>query len=199
MEGVSFSKLKIPVHKIDKGQDIVQAFKELQSLPEFHMYPFGNRNFVIRYVIYCYDPKSPLIDLYVDLKRRKESAAEYAGFERNKKTGKFPDEVNAIMALENTAVNDMIFCYLKLINNRVWTQIVTNEQLFDEYSRLLMAPVGNASDDKKLLEAANVKAKLREECKLISTDLDKLYKDLFGDNDDLKDNVMAKPIRPETV
>lgn len=212
-----FSKLKIPVNLVPLGDDVVDFFRELKAQEEFSSYSIKDRNKIVKYVIYAYDPKSPFVENSTsDLTKRKENAAEEAGFERNPTSGKFKQEVYDLIELFNEDANEMIFCYLRMINNRTWTLIVTNEQVFAEYTRLLMEPVAYSSyarkkategedkqvevkDDKKLLEAANVKAKLRDECKMIAADLDTLYKTLFGNNEDLKEKMAVRVIRPETM
>jgi hypothetical protein len=198
----SYERLKIPVHKIPENEDLVSKFDVFQQYKEFTDCPKASRNKVIKYVVFAYDPGSPFVmDSVSDLKKRKEAAAEAAGFLRTPTTGLFDELVKEIMELKNEETNAMIFKFLQIINNRTWTLIVTNEQIFDEYTALLMEPVKStsATEDKKVLEAANIKSKLREECKVIADDLKKLYKEFFGDNDDLKDKIVAKPIKPETV
>ncbi len=197
MEKVDFSRLKIPVHTVEKGQDIIHKFRELAQFDEFALYPNPNRNNVIRYVIYAYDPESPFVkNSTLDLIKRKEMAAEYAGFERNKKTGVFPESDCNMMNLKIEEVNDMIFCYLKIINNYTWVQITTDEQLFWEYTKLLNQPLSN-DDEKKLMESANIKGKLRLERNLIKQDLDKYYKEFYGSDAELQEKV--KRFSPETV
>jgi hypothetical protein len=217
--GYDFGKLKFKINKIPKDQDIIDQFPQLALHPEFNSFSHKDRNKIVRYVILAYDPGSPFVEEYAaNLTGRKAAAADEAGFERNKTTGLFGDDVVKIMNLEDEKVNEMIFCYfLKIINNQTWTLIITHEQVFSEYTRLLMEPVNYSSytknsdeagepagekvmkDDKKLLEAANMKSKLREECKSIATDLKGFYKELFGENEDLKEKVIAKPVRPETM
>ncbi len=212
-----FSKLRVKINKIPDNKDIIKEQPLLQQYPEFNDYCGADRNNLVRYIILAYDPGSPFVEEFTsDLKRRKEAAADEAGFQRIKSTGKWPEEVQEILNLDREDVVDMVFCYLRIVNNQTWSLIVTNEQVFSEYTRLLLSPVAYSSytkkeddgdgvgekvvkDDKKLLEAANMKSKLREECKLISADLKGFYKELFGDNEDLKEKVKAKPIRPETI
>jgi hypothetical protein len=197
MEGKEFSRLRIPVHTVEKGQDIVHKFKELEHFPEFSLYPHADRNNVIRYVVYAYDPESPFVkNSTLDLIKRRETAAEHAGFERNKKTGKFTDSTYQIINMEVEAVNNMIFCYLKVIHNYTWVQITTDEQLFWEYTKLLNQPLVN-DDEKKLMESANIKGKLRIERNLIKQDLDKYYKELYGDNADFQEKI--ERVTPETI
>ncbi len=197
MEKDAFAGLKIPVHTVEFGQDIVDKLKELQQYEEFARYPSKDRNFVIRYVAYAYDPESPFVkNSTSELSKRKEVAADQAGFERNAKTGKFAESVYEMMDFKNEDVNKMIFCYLRILNNYTWVQITTDEQLFWEYTKLLNDPLKN-DDEKKLMETANIKGKLREERNKIKQDLDKYYKEFYGDNTDLQEKV--KRFTPETA
>ncbi len=92
----------------------------------------------------------------------------------------------------------MIVCYLRLLHNLTWAQISTFEQLFWEYIKLLLEPLVN-DDDKKLMESANIKGKIREELNKVKQDLDKLKKEFYGDNDDLKDKMTVRIVKPETM
>lgn len=193
-----FSKLKIPVHLTENGQDIVLKFIEFQSRPEFAQFPTTNRNKVIKYVVYSYDPESPFVkNSSLDLLKRKESAAVAAGFERHKKTGEFDPFIIDIFEMKNEEVNNMIFSYLKMVNNYTWIQITTDEQLFWEYTALLNKPL-EGSDEKKLMESANIKGKLREERNKIKQDLDKYKKEFYNNNSDLQE-VIEQRITPETA
>jgi hypothetical protein len=194
----SKENLKIPVDTVPEDVDIVQYFKELLSKEEFAGFISPERNKIVRYIIYAYDLESSCVkNNSHDLKKRKESAAERAGFKRSR-TGSFPEIVHEIMNMKNSDVNKMICCYLRyFVHNNTWKLIVVNEQIMSEYITLLLEPVAQ-KDDKKTLEAANIKSKLREECKAIASDIKSLYKDLYGDNDDLKEEII-KPVRPETM
>lgn len=192
-----FDRLRIPVHTVEMGQDIVDKIKELQQYEEFSRYPHKDRNYAIRYVVYAYDPESPFVkNGTYDLPKRKEAAADGAGFERNKKTGRFSDDVYEMMDFKNEEVNKMIFCYLRILNNYTWVQITTDEQLFWEYTKLLMEPLEN-TDEKKLMESAKIKGILREERNKTKQDLDKYHKEFYGDNADLQEKV--KRFTPETA
>ncbi len=197
-----FSKLKFPIYEVPAGTDLVHKFKELQDYKEFSMYPHADRNNVIRYVIYLYDRNSDLVKEYSVLQRRKEAAAELAGFKRNDKDGKFKEEVYSMMSLTrdekgDSPINDMIFCFLKMQDEMLWSLIVINENMFEEYMKLLMDPVFG-KDSKNMLEAANLKTKLKGEVKEIRSDLAAFYSELYGENVELKE-VKRKPISPETI
>jgi hypothetical protein len=195
-----FSNLKIPVFSVPENEDIVKYFRELSVLESFYSLPEKDRNKVVKYIVLAYDPYSPCVrNNSSELKKKKDAAAEAAGYKRNP-SGKFPDSVLCIMDMSDKLITNAICDYLKyFVNNRLWSLIVVNEQVLSEYITLLMEPVNKGDgDDKKLLEAANTKSKLRDECKSIVSDLDKQYKDLYGENEDLKE-VISKPVRPETM
>jgi hypothetical protein len=191
--------LKIPVESTPEGEDIVRYFKELYSKEEFASFSHPEKNKIVRYIIFGYDIDSLCVKSNLhDLKKRKEDAAERAGFKRSR-SGVFEDYVHEIMDMNNKEVNQMICCYLRyFVHNNAWKLIVVNEQMMSEYISLMLEPVVSHKDDKKRLEAANIKAKLREECKAIASDIKMLYKDLYGDNEDLKEEII-KPVRPETM
>jgi hypothetical protein len=212
-----FSGLRFPIYDVPPGTDLVHKFKELQDYPEFAMYKHADRNYVIRYVIFCYDMGSDLIKKYTDLTKRKEAAALLAGFERNEKTGKFKDEVYNMMNLkkqivkikgeegekdetevESNKIYEMVMCYIKLQNDRLWSMIITTEQAFSEYQGLIMEPVSERGD-KDTLAAVKIKDGLMDSCDRMHERISTYYKQLFGDNEDLKEVIKKKPIRPETV
>lgn len=205
MEALPFQKLKYNVHNVPHGTELLLKFPVLGTLDAFRNYTDKDRNYVIRYIIYCYDFNSDLVEQFQDLQKRKEAAADNAGFERSEKTGKFKDHVYEIMKLQNEKANDMVFSFLCLMKNKTWDQIVIHEEMFSEYMRLLIDPiytseVTTSKDSKTILEAANVKSKLREELKIIAKDLESLYKEFYGDHLDLVDVAeKIKPISPETI
>lgn len=200
MEKLDFSRLLVPVHTVEMGQDIIHKFPELRDFPEFSMYAEGDRNYVIRYVVYAYDPESPIVKKSImTLAKRKEAAADLAGFERHKKSGLFEDGVYEIMDLKNEAVTAMILRYLKIVNSLAWTQIVTYEQQFWEYAESLLDPLKKEkdTDEKKFMESLNIKGKIRVEFNNIKQDLESLKKEFYGTNADLQEKV--ERARPETI
>jgi hypothetical protein len=218
LKDIDFSKLRFQVHGVPHGTELLLKFPELQAYPEIATYKHADRNYVIRYVIYMYDMHSGLIQKFPELKQRKEFALELAGFERDPNTGKFKSEIYKMINLEKIQVKvvseeedskdktvtesnrifEMVMCYIKLQNNRLWSMIVTTEQAFLEYQGLIMEPVSERGD-KDTLAAANTKDKLMESCYNMNKRIDEYYKELFGDNEDLKNVVKKKPVRPETM
>jgi hypothetical protein len=215
LKDIDFSRLRFPVHTVPHGTDLVHKFPELQLYKEFHQYPHSDRNYVIRYVIYMYDMNSGLIKKFPNLKQRKEAALDLAGFERTKGTGKFKKEIVDMVNLEKVTTKipgeegeddktvvesnkifDMVMRYIVIQKSRLWSMIVTNEAAFEEYQRLIMEAVSDKKD-KELLAAAQMKDELMECSDKISKRIDAYYKDFFGDNEELKEEIKKKPVRPE--
>ena len=190
--------MKFNVCDLPLDTDIVTHFKELSSYKEFTDYKDKDKNLVLRYIFLCYDFKTPLLKTHPELKKRKEEAMDLAGFERNSK-GKFSEKLINVMDMKDEGVNKIILCFLTRIqNNMAWTLFVANEFTFSDNMRLLMKPL-EGDDDKKVLDGANARSKLREECKAVIKDQEELLKSLFADNNDLKELVKKKIISPETV
>lgn len=216
MEVLPFQKLKYNIHSIPRGTDLLHKFAGLQGIKEFSTYGTPDRNKVIRYIIYCYDPGSDFIEREPNLQKRKEMCLIEAGFERNKKD-EFDPYLIDIMTLQSEAHRNMIFAYLEHINNRTWMMLVSTEEMFLEYQRLIMKPItlvpsktpSNNDDgevyyaelkEKDILVAADMKKKLREECNSMDSDIDRYYQKLFGDNEDLKDQFKQKKrVTPESI
>lgn len=200
MEVKKFQNLRFKVHEVPQGTELLIKFPELGACQEFRNYSKGDRNYVIRYICYAYDPGSDFYEEFADIFKIKEAAAELAEFPRNPKTGKFEAHVYEMMRMEIDGVNDMIIAFLSILNNHTWTQIHVNEQMFWEYSKLLSEPV-KGKDSKQILEAANVKSKLREEIKIIANDLSGFYKQMFAGDEDLTElaKTKVKAITPETA
>jgi hypothetical protein len=208
-----FQKLKFKVHDVPQGTDLLHKFPELGAIKEFRDYKEADRNHIIRYIIYAYDPESDFIENFKeDILQRKEASLIEAGFNRNKKD-EFDIYLKDIMDLKNDKVTDMIFAFLRNLNIKIWMMIISTEEMFLEYQRLIMRPItfDEVKDpetkeitfkekEKDILAAADMKKKLREECNAMYQDLKKYYKEFFGSNNDLEEeNKRKKRITPETI
>lgn len=198
-----FQKLKYRIHEVPHGTDLLHRFQGLASIKEFSAYGKPDRNKVIRYIIYCYDPGSDFIETFPKLMERKEAAMIEAGFKRDKQD-KFEEYVQDIINLQSEEHVNMIFAYLQHVDNRTWMMRVSTGEMFDEYQRLIIKPITidtkNNEKEKDILAAADMKKKLREECNLMHQDMKRYDQELFGDNDDLKDQFSKKQrISPERI
>lgn len=207
MNKEEFSLMRFPVFDLPLETELLGHFPELKSYKEFAEYKDKDRNLVFRYVFFCYDKNSPLIQMFSDLKKRKDQALELAGFERDTKTGKFKKDISSIINLENDNIIELVFCFVRLQKYRFWMMIVSTEQAFDEYQRLIFSPVSDTKKrgeskeevaDKDILGAATTKGKLMDECDAMNKRIDLYYKELFGDNEDLKKVAKVKFVSPQS-
>lgn len=160
---------------------------------------------LLRYVVILYDEKSPVVATEPNIKKRKEASAIHAGFDIE------ADDIvlQTIYTMEMPGIVDLATAYLfKFCKPRVWTKIVVNEQLFQEYAKRLLQPVNMGGDgkgdllikekEKDELQAYQIKAKLREELDSISVSLDGYYKEMFG-GDDILEKAQRKMFTPEEM
>lgn len=157
----------------------------------------------LRYVILMYDINSPLRHHYPDLVKRKQFAADMAGYDLMK------DDVTTLFEFKikndldeyvpNEEMLKVIMKYLKYQNNWVWSMIVSNEQAFYEYNMRVMMPVDGARD-KDILQAINIKTQIMTSQDEIYQRLQKYYRDLSGGDTQLEEVITKrKRLRPEEI
>jgi hypothetical protein len=178
-----FKKLKYQVLDIDDKKDISKLIPDFGRCKEIASYKGANKNEILKYFVLLYDPKSPLIEQYHDIKERKYEAAVLAGF-RLGKDG-FSDSVLQIIENKNPFVVDIAEVFLtKIYHGRKYREYQVLYQELDEYSRMRHESIKETTDKDQLI-AAEKKTKLRQACIEIHEQLDKLEKEIFGDNDDM--------------
>jgi hypothetical protein len=177
--------------------DVLNAIPTLDSMSSFKAYPGStrgelNRDSVVKYVVLMYSQDSILNQKPpIDLPERKLKAAELAGFERGSSGSFRKSIVDKLFNLKSNYVLDMVFDYLKHQNNHIWTEICTNEQELDEYTRRRLTPVSDEKD-KDEMAALEKKDKFRASCKAIIKDLDEYYSRFFQDHEDVKEKVKSE-------
>ncbi len=115
---------------------------------------------VCRYIIALYDTKSPLIKGEQNLIRRKEIAAEIAGFDIDKQT----DDLQILYECRDVRFAQFIQNYLKdFAKSMEWAMIHSFEQAFWEYQARLMQPIEKDGKDRDIIAAISMKTKLSED------------------------------------
>jgi hypothetical protein len=155
-----------------------------------------------RYVLLMYDINSPLRHHYPELGKRKEFAADLAGYDLMK------DDVTQLFDFKlkdgdeeepYEELLELTIKYLKYQNNMVWFMIVSNEQAFFEYNRRVMMPVDGARD-KDILQAVEIKTKIMSSMDDIYLRLQKYFRDLSGGDEKLEEILTKrKRLRPEEI
>ncbi len=188
-------------------KDIYMSYPRLESLMGMIDESFDDRH--VRYILLVYDKKSPLTKYYPNLKRRKEFAADIAGFDiESAEINNLYDFITEETIIEDekerqiTVPNDKMITalssYLSYQDSRLWAMIVTNEQAFYEYQEKVMSSVTN-TDDRDALSAISIKTKLLEAMDDIHKRLDAYYSEFTGDDKALQSGLSKKRITAESI
>lgn len=174
----------------------------LQKYPKLRSIVGDSDDKMVRYVMLMYDQNSPLRSHYPELDKRKQFAANIAGFESS-------DDLTSLFDFRVKTVDDeyepnealivLTMQYLKYQNNMVWQMIVSNEQAFHEYNRRVMMPV-DGSRDKDILQAVEIKTKIMQSMDEIYQRLQRYTKEMSGDDQSLEEILTKrKRLRPEAI
>lgn len=147
-----------------------------------------------RYIVWLYSKDSPLIREVVDIAARKERALSLTGLDMEGR-----DPGGLLTELDNKDVQEAIFRFLKHQDSRLWAMIVTNESVFDQYTRQLLIIGEIDAITKDELQKMQIKGKLMEEMEKINTRLGKYYKEFFGDYQQELLPLKPKRVTPESV
>jgi hypothetical protein len=130
-----FQHLKYNVYAVPQDKEIISVFSELSRFPEYSKESGLDANKVLRYIMYAYDRKSPLL-AEKNLIKRKMLACKLSGFELAK-DGKYPAEVESMIKGENQAVNRMIICFCRNQKSAQYSLLISGmESFYDNLSQL---------------------------------------------------------------
>jgi len=199
MKKERFGRLRFRVDQLKLGDNKIDLmFPALCDNNEFRAYTGYNRDALIKYIVFLYDPNSDLVDEFENLQNRKDAAAIEAGYERGK-SGDWPSAIMEIMELKNDQARAMILRFLKTIHNHVWTEICLLEQELDVYNAMRMEPlpVDTKKDSAELLaKRDNLMAMCEKRVRAL--ELHKLK--FYADHDDLREKAEDEfPITPENA
>lgn len=194
-----FSRLKFPIHK-SQAKTLPDLFNELPGLRRYFqdpdrsespLYPPGMLIKIIKYIVFLYDEQTDLTDEYPDDYRlRKDSAAKEAGF-RRRDNGEWPDDLLAIMNLEDRDAVRWILDYLKVMKNKLWREIILLEEELDSITRQRMESINDFSKKDDLMPRSKIRI----------DELELRKKEFYANHDELKRATEKEiiPITPENV
>lgn len=133
----------------------------------------NDKDQLIRYIIYMYDKSSPLVRRYNNLDRRKQEAAQLAGYSQD------DPSLKAYKDFQDQEFSDMVVDFLIYQNNYTWTMLVSNEQTFYEFQKTLLQESSMIRNDKDKINAIASKSKLMEESDKIVERINSYYKQVF--------------------
>jgi len=187
-----FSQLQYNVKSLKPKQKVLEVFSELERYSEFNVVLREAKVFLkknkdeeseeapkiidkdkfIKYIIYCYDKKSPFL-MEKNLYKRKVLCAIEAGFELNK-DGKFFPHIEDAIAGRNELANRMIIRYVRNQRDLRYSLLVSGlENYYDNISKLEERRKGDDAED------STTKTDLFAKTKKMLDDLEVLGDDLF--------------------
>lgn len=180
-EASDFKSLQYNVFELQDSEKVLEKWTELARYPEFTTALLRgiSRDKVIRYVILCYDKKTPLLS-EKNLMRRKKLAASFAGFEKNK-SDVFEDSVMDMINNENKAIVRMIIRYVRIQSDMRFTLLVSG---METYYENIIRITNSGKDDGDVLDSTE-KSKLFNESKKMSDDLEKLADEIFNNDTEI--------------
>lgn len=150
-----------------------------------------DRNKIFKYIMYLYDPKSPLIKAFQMFDKRQREAANLAGLDYK--------NCDDLYNLSSNEYLDLVMDFLIDLGSLKWQQVISNLHVFYEYQRSLMKNIddqitvkeideeGNETeskgiDIKKQTEVMVLKSKLAAESEIIESRISKLMIDVLEDS-----------------
>ena len=118
------------------------------------------------YIKLIYSPDSPIVRDFPDLAERKAQAA--------KRTG-----CDGVFFHKEAAK------YIISLNNMLWTEIVSNETAFEEYTLRVNKPLSDELDEDKLLKAVTVKSTMLTQMGDIRKRITTLRNEMFHSDEEL--------------
>jgi len=185
-----FKEMRIP--PLEDDTDYEKIFKDVPLIAKWKVFP-PHKKKVVNYILLMYDPLSPFVKRYQNVKKRTEVIADYIGLNKVKK-----ETFDYVTSYDNSEMLEMIDSFVKWINNRIWGLIVVNETVFYEYQRELMVGVtGDKSKDK--LSALTEKNKILASMDEVSARIEAYYTKLYSNDKELENNLKTARITPEGV
>ena len=172
-------------------KDLTEKYPELKTVQP----KCQNGESIMRYILFMYDPKSPLIRDIRNIKSRKQEAAKLAGFDLEKDT----DLLDGLYDFTDERIlKSTVHFLIEFIHDRVWSMIVSLEQTFYEYNERLLKPVDSTdTKEKDIMATIVLKSKLIQDLKDIHNLLKEYYKEIF-DDEKLIEKIVNK-ITPESM
>lgn len=148
----------------------------------------------IKYFVYMYDYRSPLVSTIPVLKERKQCAAVLAGYDLEADKGL----LDQIFGLTNQLYVDVVLQMIMFQKSRTFSVLVAKEEYMSQILEQLISPVTTEDSDKDLLQAYSIKAKLNDQLSSLRDEIDALYEELYGGDEQLqevieKSEILATP------
>jgi hypothetical protein len=186
-----FSSMSFKVHGV-KDITTVPNIRSLRGFDAIIKNYKDKATPIIKYICYMYDQSSPMKKHYPELEQRKRECSLLSGL------AKMQPLEDAMIEMSSDLFIISIDGFLKHQNNRVWSMIVSNEEVFYEYQSKLLVKT-EEERDKDLLQALQIKSKIMNDMDEINKRLEAYYDKLYQGDQELAAKVIIKNITPEDI
>lgn len=173
-----YSELTVRIDLVPQGEPILDKFRYLRRYKEFDP-EMADIDKVIRYVVLCYDVKSPLQKLD-NLGQKKATAAQEAGFPFE--DGVFQPEIVAMMDNMVLEINKMIIRYCRIQQSRLYALIVSGNEAFHDATLNLLSNSENSGD---ALKDVKTKMEIFDKAKANAIALDQMSREFLSNDTSL--------------
>ena len=186
-----FDSMHFKVHGVKNIED-VPNIKNLKGFAQIIKSYKEKASAIVKYICYMYDQSSPMKKHYPELNQRKKECSNLSGLAKNENIE------SVMMSMDSELFVLSIDEFLKYQNNRVWSMIVSNEEVFYEYQSKLLIKT-EEERDKDLLQALQIKSKIMNDMDEINKRLEAYYDKLYQGDQELAAKVVVKNITPEDI
>jgi len=193
-------KMRWNILGVPKDESVLNAFPDLARMfedmkPTIKQVVGLTPDQVIRYIVYVYHTKSPLVNGEENVLARKKAAMLLCGAKVDNK-GFFSEQVNAIIANKSLPVIDLKMRFLRFENNIIWLQLCNASELWLEHQKIISSAI---SDDGKKTpdELMKVRLSTQKDSEVLEQKLEKLADKLFIGDIDLLNYVGSTVVRED--
>lgn len=182
-------------------EDAFGFYPELSEYPEFTKANWANSDenakYVMyhaelsRYVVFLYDPASPLLQ-EKDIEQARKTAAKQA-FKH------LPSFIEELISGEISLISDMAIRFLKMVNNYKLTVLVGNRELLYKLTKRMMAPLALEFGDDKEARYFTTMMKASQETRQLIATIQELEVELFGADNKLITHYAASDALESTI
>jgi acetyl-CoA carboxylase alpha subunit len=175
---LDYSALMFDVMSLPFETNLIESFPALKAFPEFSKLKPQDRDKLIRFVMLCYDKKTPLIQIK-DYDKRRIIAGELAGLSG--------ERIKKIIDEKDKSTNDLIQCWLTEIqNHRKFKMLVATEKTFQMVLNSVNEVMDDDMDADDIIKAQKLKAENIKQARILEKDITELEREIYPEYDQVR-------------
>lgn len=163
-----FKKMKVDVYSMDRERNclkendwLAKVFHKFIDDDELNSLKGITMNLMVRSIVLCYDPNSPLVTRIQDIKARKVEAFQLLNVKTYKeRKNMFSEDVDSIILGKNEKFNRMVLQFLKVVDSMAYTSMsYFTESYYDLLAQLSSQDPKERAQTMVLIEKIEMQAK----------------------------------------